>query len=211
MEKDNVKLIEEIGLLKKRIVQLEAVQTERDKIELIAMETKELSENIIDGARDPLVVLDARLNILSVNKAFYNTFEVTPDETIGKFIYDLGNRQWDIPKLRKLLEDILPKSSSFDDYVIEHNFQTIGKRIMVLNARRIPRPPAKPRKILLAIEDITTIDRMRLIFEKMAEKGLFTKIAKGKEATIVELKKEVDALLARLNEKLKYKTGEKKS
>lgn len=167
-------------------------------------EAKELAESIIDAVRDPMVVMDAGLKILSVNKTFYDTFEVRPGETLGKFIYDLGNRQWDIPKLRELLEGILPNNASFDNYVIEHDFQTIGKRIMVLNARRIPRPPAKPKIMLLVIEDITDMDKARMTFEKMLDFGIFSKVAKEKEAIIVDLKKEVNALLVRLGEKLKY-------
>jgi PAS domain-containing protein len=192
MEKNNGKHIEGIGILEKRIIKLE--------------EALELSESIIGAMRDPLVVLDADLKIISVNKAFYNTFFVTPDETIGEFIYDLGNRQWDIPKLRTLLEDIIPKNSCFDDYAISHDFKTIGRRVMLLNARRIPRPPAKLRLILLCILDITDIEneKLKMSFEKMLDKGVFTKLVREKESIIVEFRKEVDALLKRLGEKHKY-------
>jgi two-component system cell cycle sensor histidine kinase/response regulator CckA len=207
MEKDNGKSIGEIGLLKQRIGELEKIQFDFKQAEDIAREGKELAENIIDAIRDPLVIMDAGLKIELVNTAFYKTFEVRPNETIGQFIYDLGNGQWNIPKLRKLLENILPSNAYFDDYVIEHDFPSLGKRIMVLNARRIPRPPAKPRIILLAITDITDVDKLRMSFERMAELGLFTKIAHSNESTIVELKKEVNALLAKLGEKLRYNNG----
>jgi PAS domain-containing protein len=197
----------EIGVLKKRIAELELMQAECRKGEVIFTEATELAESIIDAMRDPLIVLDGALRVVLPNKAFYNTFAVTPPETLGKFIYDLGNRQWDIPRLRELLEAILPNNASFDNYVIEHEFQNIGRRVMVLNARRIPRPPAKPRIILLVIEDITDIDKMRMSYEKMLEFGLFSKVAKEKEESIVELRREVDALLVRLGEKLKYNNG----
>ena len=210
MKKDNETLVKEMELLRERIVDLESVKYEFKKTEEVAKEAKELSESIIDAVRDPLIVMDASLKISLVNRPFYDTFKVKPDETIDKFIYDLGNRQWDIPKLRKLLEDIIPNNASFDGYVIEHNFQSIGKRVMVLNARRIPRPPAKPRIILLAIEDITDIDRLRTSFERMAECGLFTQIANKNKTVIVELEKEVNALLLKIGEKLKYNDDVKK-
>ena len=202
MEKDNQNLIKELELLRERITDLKAVQSDYK-------EARELAESIVDAVRDPLIVMNADLKISLVNKSFYSIFKVGPDETLGKFIYDLGNRQWDIPHLRKLLEDILPNNASFDDYVIEHDFPSIGRRKMILNARRIPRPPAKARVILLAIEDVTDIDKLRVSFERMAELGVFTKIAHSNEGAIVELKNEVNALLVRLGEKLKYDNSAK--
>jgi len=209
MAKDKEKSGEEIALLQNRIVELEAREIESKKIEQIAKDAQELAEAIVETVQNSLLVLDGGLNVVSTNKSFYTTFAVRPEETIGKLIYDLGNRQWDIPKLRNLLDDIIPYNTSFNNYVIEHEFQTIGKRIMVLNARRIPRPPEKLRMILLAIEDITDMDKVKMTFEKMASFGLFSKVAKEKEAAIVELREEVDDLLVRLGEKLKYGNGKK--
>jgi PAS domain-containing protein len=97
----------------------------------------EYSENIVETVREPLLVLNSDLKILSANSSFYHTFKVTPKETIGNFIYDLGNRQWDIPKLRLLLEEILPTNAVFNDYEVDHVFQSIGRKIMLLNARQI--------------------------------------------------------------------------
>lgn len=196
MEKDNGKLIEEIELLQKRIAELATAKTERDKIERIATEAKELSDNIQDTVLDPLIVMGTRLNILSVNRAFYDTFKTTPEETLGKFIYDLGDRQWDLPKLRELLENILPNNASFENYIIEHNFPDIGKRVMVLNGRRIPRPPEAPRIILLAIRDITDIASLGTDFEKA--------VTNSRECNVIDLKKEVNVLLKRLKETVKY-------
>ncbi len=116
----------------------------------------ELAESIINTVREPLIVLDSNLKVVTASQAFYQVFNVNPDETEGRFIYDLGNRQWDIPKLRILLEDILPHNSSFIDFEVEHDFPTLGKRSMLLNAHRIPRPPERPKVILLAIEDVTS-------------------------------------------------------
>src|SRR4030066_1583969 len=117
-------------------------------------------EDIIETAREPLVVLDADLRVLLASRSFYESFKVTPKETMGNLIYDLGNRQWDIPGLRTLLEDILPKNNKFDNYEVEHVFSSIGHKIMLLNARRIIQKEIGSQMILLAIEDIT--EKMRL-------------------------------------------------
>jgi PAS domain S-box-containing protein len=117
-------------------------------------------EDIIETAREPLLVLDADLRVLLASRSFYESFKVTPKETVGNLIYDLGNRQWDIPSLRTLLEEMLPKNNKFDDYKVEHVFTSIGHKIMLLNARRITQGGDAPLLILLAIEDIT--EKMRL-------------------------------------------------
>lgn len=117
-------------------------------------------EDIIETAREPLMVLDSDLRVLLASRSFYDSFKVTPEETIGNLIYDLGNRQWDIPSLRRLLEEMLPRNNKFDDYKVEHVFSSIGHKIMLLNARRITQTENGPRLILLAIEDIT--EKMRL-------------------------------------------------
>ncbi|MFQ5676495.1 MAG: PAS domain-containing protein, partial [bacterium] len=123
-------------------------------------EAHKFAENIIATVREPLLVLDGDLKIITANKAFYRTFKVKKKATEGKLIYDLGNRQWDIPQLRELLEDILPKNTSFENYKVEHDFETIGRRTMLLNARRIKTEAGKDQFILLAIEDIS--ERFRL-------------------------------------------------
>jgi two-component system CheB/CheR fusion protein len=118
--------------------------------------SQEYSESIVDTVREPLIVLDEELRVVTASRSFYEVFKVNQEETVGQLIYNLGNKQWDIPKLRELLENILPRQATFDDYEVEHDFPSIGKRTMLLNARRIPDPPAKLKVILLAIEDITT-------------------------------------------------------
>jgi two-component system, cell cycle sensor histidine kinase PleC len=117
--------------------------------------SREYAESIIDTVREPLIVLDEDLRVVTVSRSFYEVFKVKPEETVGRLIYDLGNKQWNIPRLKELLETILPQKATFDDYEVEHDFLNIGKRTMLLNARRIPSPPEKPKVILLAIEDIT--------------------------------------------------------
>ena len=113
------------------------------------------AENIIDTVREPLIALDQDLRVVKVSRSFYEFFKVKPEETVGQLIYDLGNRQWDLPKLRELMETILPQKTTFDNYEVEHDFASIGRRIMLLNARQIQRVRGKEKIILLAIEDIT--------------------------------------------------------
>jgi two-component system, cell cycle sensor histidine kinase and response regulator CckA len=118
-------------------------------------EARTYAENIINTVREPLIVLDQDLRVASVSRSFYDFFKVKPEETVGQLIYDLGNKQWDIPELRELLENILPEKTAFDNYEVEHDFATIGRRTMLLNARQIEQAMGKERIILLAIEDIT--------------------------------------------------------
>ncbi len=117
-------------------------------------------EDIVATVREPLIVLDSELRVISANRSFYKSFKVTPKETVGNLIYDLGNRQWDIPKLRTLLEEILPKDNKFDDYEVEHTFSNIGLKTMLLNARRITHKEIGSQMILLAIEDITKFRKL---------------------------------------------------
>ncbi len=102
-----------------------------------------------------LIVLDNDLRILFASRFFYEFFKVKPEETIGKLIYNIGNNQWDMPKLRELLESILPHQITIENYELELDFMTIGKRIMLINARQIQGLLGKEQIILLAIEDIT--------------------------------------------------------
>jgi PAS domain S-box-containing protein len=113
------------------------------------------AESIIETMREPLMVLSSDLKVVTANLSFYKTFKVTPDETVGYFIYDIGNRQWDIPKLRILLEDILPNTTVFNDYEVEHCFPYIGYKVFLLNAREIFREKIGRHIILLSMEDIT--------------------------------------------------------
>ena len=119
------------------------------------IQSLEYAESIINTVREPLIALDQDLRVVTASRSFYEFFKVKPEETVGQLIYDLGNKQWDIPKLRELLETILPQKTTFDNYEVEHDFAAIGRRIMLLNARQIQRVLGKERIILLAIEDIT--------------------------------------------------------
>src|SRR6478736_2882016 len=110
--------------------------------------------NIVDTVREPLLILDATLRVRSANRAFYQTFQVSADETVDRLIYELGNGQWDIPDLRRLLEDIVPKSSVFNDFELEHTFPVIGRRVMLLNARKL-QAGRHGELLVLAMEDVT--------------------------------------------------------
>ncbi|MEO8494106.1 MAG: PAS domain S-box protein [Planctomycetota bacterium] len=129
--------------------------TQRKRLERQVQEAREYADNILATLRDPFLVLDKDLRVVTANRAFYENFQVAQKETQGCFVYDLGNRQWDIPKLRTLLEEVLPQNHSFQDFEVEHEFSTIGRKTMLLNARRIHRPGNNSVLILLAIEDIT--------------------------------------------------------
>lgn len=121
-------------------------------------EIQNYAQNIVDTVREPLLILDATLRVQSANRAFYQTFRVTPVETEGRLIYELGNGQWDIPDLRTLLEDIVPTSSVFDDFELEHTFPAIGRRVMLLNARKL-RAGRHGELLVLAMEDVTARKR----------------------------------------------------
>ncbi len=129
--------------------------TRRKRAERAAQEAREYAESIVETVREPLVVLDTDLRVISVNHSFCRTFNVTPEDAERKLIYDLGNRQWNISKLRVLLEEIIPKNNQFQNFEVEHEFPTIGCRTMLLNARQIYSRGIGAQMILLAIEDIT--------------------------------------------------------
>jgi len=129
-------------------------------------EASEYAENIINTVHEPLIILDHDLRVVSASRSFYEFFKVKPEETERQLIYNLGNKQWNIPKLRGLLETILPQKTTFDNYEVEHDFPTIGRRIILLNARQINRVLGKERIILLAIEDITERKRLENLLEE---------------------------------------------
>ncbi len=113
---------------------------------------KEFAEDLLETVREPLLILDSKLRIVSANCNFYQTFKILPAQTIGNVIYDIGDGQWNTPELRLLLEKIIPKSSVFEGYQIEHNFPDIGCRTILLNAREMSQQNARQKFILLAME-----------------------------------------------------------
>lgn len=129
--------------------------TAMKQLEESSQVAREYAENIIATIREPLVVLDGELRIVSASQAFYETFQVTPVETERRLLFEVGKKQWDIPSLRQLLQDILAQDKPFRDFRVEHDFPGIGRRVLMLNARRMAGKDQHPRLILLAMEDIT--------------------------------------------------------
>jgi len=162
-----------------------------------------------DTAREPFLILDLDLKVIGANASFYKNFRTSKKKTENNFIYDLGNRQWDIPELRKLLGTILPAEKTFNDFEVSHEFPEIGTKIMLLNARQLD----SAQLILLAFEDITAkraIEIKLANYTKELEKGIADKTAElkirvdelskinsymvGRELKMVELKKEIAEL-----------------
>ncbi len=114
-------------------------------------------KTIVDVVREPVLILDKNLCVMAANESFYRIFQVDPRDTEKKLVYKLGNHQWDIPALRKLLEDILPKNTFFKGFEVNHEFPVIGRKVMILNARQIhsKEDTSFPPIILLAMEDVT--------------------------------------------------------
>lgn len=158
-------------------------------------------KTVVDVVREPILILNKDLRVMTANDSFYRTFQVEQKDTENKVVYELGNGQWDIPALRKLLEDILPKNSFFKGFEVIHEFPFIGKKVMILNARQIhfkenTSTKIFPPIILLAMEDVTEI---MLVAETLAKHAnhLETKLSdrtEKLEVHIKNLKKEIDNL-----------------
>ena len=176
-EKTKEQLLHELTELRSQNAELQQSIAGNISAELVAEESSRYAESIVETVREPLLVLDADLKIISANHNFYRTFQVTPGDTIGSFIYDLGNKQWNIPKLKEMLEETLPKEEAFDDFEVSHDFQGIGHKIMLLNARRIYRKDIGSKMILLAIEDITERKEIEAGLEKTRKELAVIKIA----------------------------------
>ena len=159
-------------------------------------------KTVVDVVREPVLILDKNFRVMAANDSFYRTFSVESKDTEGKMVYDLGNGQWNIPALRKLLEDILPKNTFFKGFEVSHEFPSIGRKVMILNARQIHFNNDKtseliPPIILLAIEDVTEI---MVVAETLAghanqlEEKLMGRIQKL-EMYVKKLEKEVNELI----------------
>ncbi|OGH75101.1 MAG: hypothetical protein A3F22_03815 [Candidatus Magasanikbacteria bacterium RIFCSPHIGHO2_12_FULL_41_16] len=180
---------------------------ESKKLALHCMKT------LVEVAREAFLILDADLKVISANDVFYDNFQVTPRQTENMLLFDLGNNQWNIPELKRLLEEILPKKKTVKDYEVTHVFEVIGERTMLLNARQID----SVQLIIIAIEDITARKNIEM---KLTEytKGLEIKVAErtrelanrieeleksnktmvNRELKMVELKKEIADLKKRV-------------
>jgi len=162
------------------------------------------SEAIIATIHEPMIILDKYLRIKSASKSFYNTFHVTEKETEGTLLYEVGNKQWNIPRLRELLEDIIPRNSQFQNFEVTHVFPGVGEKIMLLNASRIVQKSHGEQLILLAINDIT--ERAQL---QRNEKELLKKDIKESKSYSLTLEKAVEERTMELE--LANKTLEEKN
>lgn len=171
---------------------------------------------LAETARDPFLVLDINLKVVECNQAFYESFKTTKEETVGKHIYNLGSGQWNITKLRRLLEAILPKKKVFSGFEVEYVFPKIGGRVFILNARQLD----TVQLVVLSFEDITTkkeIERKALEYtknlkvqvakqtkelkNKVKDLEELTRVMVGRELKMSELKKEIERIkkLKKLN------------
>ncbi|HKQ74714.1 MAG TPA: chemotaxis protein CheB [Blastocatellia bacterium] len=151
------------------LVDIDALKRSEAEIQ----EARDYAEAIVRTTRDPLLILNADLRVHTANEAYYYTFKVSPAESEGRLIYDLSNGQWNIPRLRELLEDILPRNSFFNDFEVTHDFETIGRRTMLLNARKLSDASGQPARILLGIQDITELKRAQEALRESAERFRF--------------------------------------
>ena len=166
-------------------------------------------QTLVEVARESFLILDADLRVVSANPTFYKNFQVSSKETENKFVYDLGNGQWNIPALRSLLEQILPKKKEVSEYEVVHVFETIGEKTMLLNAKQVD----SVQLIILAIEDITKLtkleselaayakglenkvtERTQELADKLEELESLNKSMVGRELKMMELKKEIEGL-----------------
>jgi len=161
--------------------------TERYRQERLIKDAMDYASNILETQREPFLVLSGDLRIVSANLAFYQTFGVERAATEGRYVYELGDGQWNIPRLRILLEEVLPRDNVFEGFEVDHEFEGIGRKTMLLNARRVRRPGNHSELILLAIEDITDRRAVELALRAKEERygTLFNSIDEG--FAIIEL------------------------
>lgn len=173
------------------------------------IELKELAlhymKTLVDVARESFLILNQDLRVVSANPIFYQDFKVSAGQTENILLYDLGNGQWNIPELKKLLEEILPEKKEVKDYEVTHIFETIGKKTILLNAKQID----SVQLIILAMEDITArkeyeekivarnqeleikvAERTKELMNHITELEELNKTMVGRELKMVALKKE---------------------
>lgn len=156
-------------------------------------------KTVVDVLREPVLILDEDLRVMAANESFYKTFKVSHKGTEGEVVYELGNGQWDIPALRKLLEDILPHHTIFKGFQVAHEFPSIGRKVMILNAREIyieddPSSPKHPSPIiLLAMEDVT---EMMIVAESLSSH------AKQIEARLMARSQQLEGHIGKLEKEI---------
>ena len=153
------------------LLDIDAVKRSLDEVQ----EARAFAEAIVETVREPLLVLDGEFRVVKATPRFYQTFQVSKQDTDGQILFDLGNGQWDIPGLRELLKHLLPRDTAFESFHVDHDFLAIGHKTMILNARQIHSRAGGDPLILLAIEDITLrehADQARLAAGREEERRL---------------------------------------
>ncbi len=161
-------------------------------------------KTVVEVVREPILILDKDLRVMAANESFYRTFQVEPYDIEKKIVYEFGNGEWNIPSLRKLLEDILSKNTFSKGFQIAHEFPSIGRKVMILNARQINFKEDStlglfPSIILLAVEDVTEMTGMMVIAETLAGRSnqfeaRLAERTRELEMHIAKLKKEINEL-----------------
>ena len=171
-------------------------------------------KTLVEVARESFLILDRDLRVVSANPVFYDTFHTVSEQTENKFVYELGNGQWDIPELKRLLEEILPKKKAVKDYEVNHVFEKIGRKTILLNAKHLD----AVLLIILAMEDITdkknlekklaeytknlelkVVERTAQLADQVKELASLNETMVGRELKMVELKKEIENLRQQVN------------
>jgi two-component system CheB/CheR fusion protein len=128
--------------------------TRNKRAEQVVQTARNFAASIVETVREPLLVLDDQLRVVSANQSFYRIFQVQPREVEQQLLYHLCNGAWNIPELRSLLEEVLPAHTSFQDFVVDQKFPHIGRKVLALNGRRLVQEMEQPGCILLAIEEV---------------------------------------------------------
>lgn len=179
----------------KKIVEKSHATIGADFVDLFWEKSWTYIRTMVDVVREPVLILDKDLRVMAANESFYRVFQVESKDTEQKIVYELGNGQWNIPDLRKLLEDILPKNTFFKGFEVVHKFPFIGEKTMILNARQIhvEDDTVFPPIILLAIEDVT---------EMMGVAEMLARHTKQFEIKTTERMKKLDNHIKRLEKEL---------
>lgn len=178
----------------------EELTTSNQELHARILQVEELhnyNEAILTSVHEPMLILDKHMQVKSVNKSFCKSFHVTEEECLGKSLYKLGNNQWNIPKLRELLEDIVPQNSFFQDFEVEHTFSFIGHKTMLLNAHQVGQPIQNEELIVLTISDITEVKHLAIELQLKETKALATQLEAEQKAkkTIEESNKRYNMLI----------------
>ncbi|MDP2385010.1 MAG: chemotaxis protein CheB [Bacteroidota bacterium] len=165
-------------------------------------------EGILSTLHEPMLVLDKDLRVKSANESFFKMFQVNEKESIGVLLYKLGDNQWNIPKLRELLEQIVPKNNRFHDFEVEHTFPGIGQKTMLLNAHRIMQQNKGEELIVLSISDITEVKKLAIELQVKERKVLEVKLETEKRMMAKVEESNIELVMARKNAEIKTQIAE---